>query len=67
MMKKAHEFREMSIEELESLEREKAEDLLNMRMQLKMRRIDNPLAVRVARRELARIKSVLNERRREAR
>ena len=66
MMKKAHEFREMTVEELESLEREKAEDLLNMRMQLKMRRIDNPLAVRNARRELARIKSILNEKRRQS-
>ncbi len=64
-MKKAHEFREMTIEELESLEREKAEDLLNMRMQLKMRRSDNPLAVRVARRELARIKTILNQKRQE--
>jgi len=62
-MKKAHELREMSVEELESLIREKAEDFLNMRMQLKMRRIDNPLSVRVARRELAVIKTVLNEKR----
>ena len=39
---KAHELREMSVEELENLVTEKSEDLLNMRMQLKMRRIDNP-------------------------
>ncbi len=64
-MTKAHEYREMTVEELESLEREKAEDLLNMRMELKMRRIDNPLAVRNVRRELARIKTVLNEKRRQ--
>jgi large subunit ribosomal protein L29 len=60
-MKKAHEYRDMSIEELESLITEKSEDMLNSRMQLKMRRIDNPLAVRIARRELATIKTVLNE------
>ena len=60
-MKKASDFREMSVEELESLVREKSEDSLNMRMMLKMRRIDNPLSVRMARRELAVIKTVLNE------
>ena len=60
-MKKAHEFRDLSPEELESLVEEKSEDLLNMRMQLKMRRLDNPLAVRTARRELAVLKTVLTE------
>ena len=58
---KAHELREMSVEELVNLVTEKSEDLLNMRMQLKMRRIDNPLQVRSARRELATIKTVLTE------
>jgi len=60
-MKKAHDFRDMSVEELESLVTEKSEDLLNMRMQLKMRRMDNPLSVRIARRELAVIKTVMTE------
>jgi len=60
-MKKAHEFRDLSLEELESLVTEKSEDLLNMRMQLKMRRLDNPLSVRRARRELAVIKTVMTE------
>ncbi len=60
-MKKAHDLRDMSIEELESLVTEKSEDLLTLRMQLKMRRLDNPLAVKTARREVAVIKTVLNE------
>ena len=60
-MKKAHDYRDMSLEELENLVAEKSEDLLNMRMQLKMRRLDNPLAVRTARRELAVIKTVMTE------
>jgi large subunit ribosomal protein L29 len=60
-MKKAHDYRDMSLEELESLVAEKSEDLLNLRMQLKMRRLDNPLAVRTARRELAVIKTVMTE------
>ncbi|MBU0742102.1 50S ribosomal protein L29 [bacterium] len=60
-MKKAHNYRDMSLEELESLVAEKSEDLLNLRMQLNMRRLDNPLSVRIARRELAVIKTVVNE------
>ncbi len=60
-MKKAHDYRDMSVEELETLVTEKSEDLLNMRMQLKMRRLDNPLSVRKARRELAVIKTVMTE------
>ncbi len=64
-MKKAHEYRDMSYEELESLVEEKSEDLLTLRMQLNMRRLDNALSVRVARRELAVIKTVMNEKKRE--
>jgi len=60
-MKKAHDYRDLSLEELETLVTEKSEDLLTMRMQLKMRRLDNPLAVRTARRELAVIKTVMTE------
>ena len=60
-MMKAHDLREMSVEELQGLISEKSEELLNLRMQLKMRRLDNPLQVRAARRELAVIKTVVNE------
>lgn len=60
-MMKAHDLREMSVEELQGLVSEKSEELLTLRMQLKMRRLDNPLQVRAARRELAVIKTVINE------
>ena len=60
-MKKAYELRELSLEDLESLEREKSEELMQLRMKLKMRQIDNPLSVRVARREMARIKTAITE------
>jgi len=66
IMKKAHDLRDMSMEELETLVTERSEDLLNLRMQLKMRRLDNPLSVRNARRELAVIRTVLNEKKRTA-
>ena len=60
-MKKAHELRDLPLEELESLEREKAEELMNLKIQLKMRQLDNPLQVRNARREIAVIKTVITE------
>ena len=44
-------------------ERERAEELMNGRMKLKMRQNDNPLSVRNTRRELAVIKTVINEKR----
>jgi large subunit ribosomal protein L29 len=60
-LKKAHEYREMSVEELESLVVEKSEDMLTTRMALKMQRLDNPLTVRNMRRDIAVIKTVLTE------
>jgi len=59
--KKAHDLRDMSVEDLQSLEREKAEELMDLRMRLKLRQVDNALAVRTTRRELATIKTVITE------
>jgi large subunit ribosomal protein L29 len=63
-MKKPHELRDYSIEDLENLEREQAEELMQMRIKVKMHQADNPLAIRTARRQLALIKTVINEKRR---
>jgi large subunit ribosomal protein L29 len=63
MKKKAHDLREMTLTELESMARERAEELMQMRIKLRLRQIDNPLSVRNARRELAAIKTVMNEKR----
>jgi ribosomal protein L29 len=63
MAKKAHELRDMTVTELESLARERAEDLLNARMKLRLRQLDNALSVRTLRRELAVIKTVIAEKR----
>ncbi len=60
-MMKARDLREMPLEELESIEREKAEDLMNMKIRLNMRQLDNPLQVREARREIAVIQTVITE------
>ncbi len=58
---KAFELRDLSVEELEARIIEESESIMNMRLQLKGRTLDNPLNYRKARRELARMKSVLNE------
>jgi large subunit ribosomal protein L29 len=62
-MKKAHELRDLPLEELETLVREKSEELMNLKIQLNMRQVDNPLQVREARREIAVIKTVITEKR----
>jgi large subunit ribosomal protein L29 len=64
--KKAHDLRDLSLEDLQSLERERAEELMNLRLRLKLRQVDNPLSVRVARRELANIKTVINQKKKAA-
>lgn len=62
-MKKAHEMRDLPLEELEIIEREKAEELMNLRIQVNLRQVDNPLQVRELRREIAVIKTVITEKR----
>ncbi len=62
-MKKAHELRDLPVEELESLLSEKSEELMNLKIQLNMRQMDNPLQVRHARREIAVINTVITEKR----
>jgi large subunit ribosomal protein L29 len=65
-MTKAFELRDLSVTELGSRVEEQEEQVMNMRLQLKARKLDNPLSYRIARRELARLKTVLNQKRREA-
>jgi large subunit ribosomal protein L29 len=60
---KAHEMRDLPLEELESLLTEKSEELMKMKIQLNMRQMDNPLQVRHARREIAVINTVITEKR----
>jgi large subunit ribosomal protein L29 len=64
--KKAHDLRDMALEDLVNLERERAEELMNLRLRLRLRQVDNPLSVRNARRELATIKTVINQKRKAA-
>ena len=62
-MKKAHDLRDLPLEELESLVLEKAEELMNLRIQLRTHQLDNALQVREMRREVAVIKTVMTQKR----
>ncbi len=58
---KAVELREMTLEELRVRESELAEELARMRIQLSIKRLDNPRQAKVAKRDLARIKTIIHE------
>lgn len=58
---KAVELREMTLEELRLREEDLVEDLTRNRIQLSIKRLDNPLQVRNTRRELARVKTIIRE------
>jgi large subunit ribosomal protein L29 len=58
---KAYELKDLSVDELQARVDEESENLMTMRLQLKGRTLDNPLNYRKARRDLARMKTVLTE------
>lgn len=58
---KAVELREMTIEELRIRESELAEELARMRIQLSIKRLDNPRQAKIAKRDLARVKTIIHE------
>jgi large subunit ribosomal protein L29 len=58
---KTTEMREMTLAELAAHAAELAEELARMRMQLALKRLDNPLKARTTRRALARAKTIMNE------
>ena len=60
---KAHEMREMTEDELEQQHDSMVEELVNLRIKLAVKQLDNPLRVRYLRKELARVKTVLREKR----
>jgi ribosomal protein L29 len=65
-MKKAYEYRDLSLEALLEAVAEESENVMTMRMQLGARTLDNPLNYREAKRNLARMKTVLTEMRRDS-
>ena len=63
MAKSLAAFTELSLDELRSKERELDDRLFRLRIQKSMGQLDAPLKVRAVRRDLARVKTLLNEKR----
>lgn len=61
---RAAEFREKTEDELEQILREHTDDLLAFRMQVSTGVVDNVRAARETRKDIARIKTIQNERKR---
>lgn len=58
---KAHELRELSIDEVREKMSEMEEELFNLRFQAKMGQLSNPVRMRIIKRDIARLKTVLTE------
>ena len=58
---KAVELRELTLDELRLREDDLIEELTRNKIQLGIKRLDNPLQVRVVRRDLARVKTIISE------
>ena len=63
---KADKVREMSAEELGAKERELSEQLFKLRFQKSIGQLDNALKIRETRRDIARVKTVLRQKRAQA-
>lgn len=61
---KAEKIREMSVDELEKKEEELGDQLFRMRIQKATAQLDRPEKLRAARKDLARVKTILLERKR---
>jgi large subunit ribosomal protein L29 len=63
---KADKVREMSADELRARERELQEQLFRLRFQKSIGQLDNALKIRETRRDIARVKTTLRQRRAQA-
>ena len=61
-MTKPEELRDLSDDELETKLAEAKEELFNLRFQLVTGQLDNPMAIKVMRKEIARVLTVIRER-----
>ncbi len=60
---KANELRDMSADELLEKISEMEEELFNLRFQAKIGQLSNPLRMRIVKRDIARVQTVLQEQR----
>ena len=61
-MSKPEELRDMTDDELDTKLAEAKEELFNLRFQLVTGQLDNPMAIKIMRKEIARILTVIRER-----
>lgn len=59
---KANELRELSEAELNKKLRDLKEELFNLRFQMVTGQLDNPMRIRMVKKDIARIKTILRER-----
>jgi large subunit ribosomal protein L29 len=58
---KAEAIREMTVEEMRQKISDKNEELLNLRFQNTIGQVENPQRIKIVRRTIARIKTILNQ------
>ncbi|NAZ30651.1 MAG: 50S ribosomal protein L29 [Caldimicrobium sp.] len=63
---KAKELRELSIPELKERVAKLREELMNLRFQKTIHKLENPMRIRQVRREIARVLTILKEKERSA-
>jgi len=63
---KANDFRELSPDELKARERDLREEIFNLRFRLATGQLENTAKVSIAKRDLARLMTVLNEKQAQA-
>ncbi|MCP4632874.1 MAG: 50S ribosomal protein L29 [candidate division Zixibacteria bacterium] len=60
-MLKPNDIRDLAVEEIEQRLRDVEEELFNLKFRRSVQQIENPLQIRFLRRDLARIRTILNE------
>ena len=60
-MIKKEEIRQLPLEELKIRLQDAEEELANLKFQSALRQLDNPVSIRYARRDVARLKTVIHE------
>ncbi|MBD5080395.1 MAG: 50S ribosomal protein L29 [Ruminococcaceae bacterium] len=65
-MKVTKEIRELSVEELDKREAELKEELFNLRFQLAVNRLENPMRIKAVKKEIAVVKTIRRQREIEA-
>ena len=63
-MAKMRELKDLSADDLRKKESDLREELFNLRFQKKVGQMENPLKIRSLRRDIARVKTLMSERRR---